>query len=124
MKKNRLYLQHKNKCNMDIKFNEMKKASSQETLVRILQKFKYYFVSISEYDNKYFHCIIKCPDNPPMFSWLRFKKKKEYFVDYPLGLSVCSCYKEPFNEPVVFTREDVLNIIRDVPENYIGDDTL
>lgn len=106
-----------------IKFKEMVQANSQETLVRVLKKYSYYFEPINEYENEHFHCIIRCPVKDPIFGWLKAKSKQKY-DEYPIGLSICSCYKEPFVEPIVFTRDDVISIVKDVPNTYIGDDTL
>ena len=43
-----------------IKFKEMVQANSQETLVRVLKKYSYYFEPINEYENE-LHSLYEAP---------------------------------------------------------------
>ena len=110
-----------------IKFNEQKEIFSQRTLVKILSNSKYKFIPVNEYDNNYFVCILKCEvkDNLTEFfyrcvSVLNIKRKPK-FIEQPLSISVTGCYGEQVIEPIVFDREEVCKIVKDIPENYIGE---
>ena len=108
----------------NITFKDAPVWQSQQTLVKILQKNKYKFVPLDEYGNTEFTCVVVQEEYAPIrnaLASLGIKTKTRYNF-CPLSITVCGQYKgEPIVEPVVFTREDVLNVIADVPENYVGD---
>ena len=115
---------------MEIKFKECMPYKSQQSIAIFLKNFNYYFVQATEYDNKNFFCMIKCPEKEIMkdffyslIKWTGAKKKTKYF-DYRLNLTFCACSTERAEMPMLFTQEDVKNIIADVPENYVGDEIL
>lgn len=115
---------------MSVKFIDGKEALSQQTLVMILKSHKYYFEPLNEYDNTNFYCYIKC-ETPCIhndFFYKFFKrfgvKKKENFCDYILSITAVNCCSEIIQEPIAFSRNDILNIITDVPETYIGNSIL
>ena len=88
---------------------------------------KYHFEPVSEYENTQFYCITEQKEYSMFKNSIKkvgFKVKDKY-TSCPLAITVCGIYsREPVVEPIVFTREDVLRIIRDVPENYDGSDVL
>lgn len=110
-----------------ISFKEVPAWTSQQTIVKILKTTKYHFEPVSEYENTQFVCVTEQEDYDPIkdqFKRFGFKVKKKY-SHCPLAITVCGSYKnQPIVEPIIFTREDVLKIISDVPENYAGEDTL
>lgn len=110
-----------------ITFNDAPAWASQQTIVKILKQVKYKFEPINEYENNLFYCITQQKDHDPLknsFKKFGFKVKDKFF-SCPLAITVCGFYNGlPVVEPIVFTRNDVLNIISDVPENYIGPDEL
>ena len=110
-----------------INFRDVPVWSSQQTIVKILKQVKYSFKAVSEYENTQFYCVTEQKEYDPVKASLRsfgFKPKDKY-VSCPLAITVCGVYnREPLVEPIVFTREDVKNIIMDVPENYTGPEIL
>ena len=110
-----------------IKFKEIPAWESQQTIVKVLKKVKYKFEPVSDYENTQFVCITQQENYSPIKDTFRkfgLKAKKTY-TSCPLALTVCGMYKtQPLLEPIVFTQEDVLRIIKDVPENYIGEEIL
>ena len=110
-----------------VNFNAMPNYASQQTIVKVLKRTKYHFEPVSEYENTQFVCVTEQEDYDPIkdqFKRFGFKVKKKY-SPCPLAITVCGLYKsQPIVEPIVFTREDVENIINDVPENYIGEKIL
>ena len=59
-----------------------------------------------------------------IFGRFGYKEPKTKYLECPLGLCYCSDTNSTLDELLVFTQEDVKNIISDVPENYIGGSTL
>jgi hypothetical protein len=112
---------------MDIKFNEVPTWSSQQTIVKILKGTKYHFEPVSEYENTQFVCMTQQKDYDPFKDVVRkvgFRPKDKY-SPCPLAITVCGHNQaEAIVEPIIFTREDVLKIIKDVPENYTGPEIL
>ena len=110
-----------------VSFNDVPVWASQQTIVKVLRQTKYYFEPVSDYENTQFVCVTKQKNYEPfknVFKKFGFKPKEKY-TSCPLAITVCGIYgAEPIVEPMVFTREDVLKIIRDVPENYEGPDVL
>lgn len=116
---------------MEIRFNEQQAMKSQRTIVAILRNVKYTFRAISKYDNSFFYCEIHCPqEEDPIVVWFRkympwfFPKRKNDYIDYRLSLSFRDCSDRYIDEPIVFSRQEVKNIVADVPENYIGEEVL
>ena len=116
---------------MEIKFNEQRQTKSQRTIVAVLKQVKYTFTPISKYDNMYFYCIIHCEQKEhPFFTWLRKYAKwlaprmKFEYIDYRLSLTFRDCNDMYIDEPMVFSRQEVKNIVEDIPENYIGEEVL
>ena len=116
---------------MEIKFNEQVAIKSQRTVVNVLKNVQYTFLPISKYDNNFFYCIIHCEEKESAFfqwlrehaKWLAPKPRNEY-IDYRLKLSFRNCINLYVDEPMVFSRQEVKNIVADVPENYIGEEVL
>ena len=108
-------------------FKETPAWRSQQTIVKILKGVKYKFEPISEYENTQFVCITEQKDYQPVketFRHFGFKFKDKY-SPCPLAITACGVSsREPLVEPIIFTREDVLKIVADVPENYIGSEEL
>lgn len=116
---------------MEIKFNEQRPSKSQRTIAAVLKQAKYTFTPISKYDNMYFYCIIHCEQKePPFFTWLRKYAKwlaprmKYEYIDHRLSLTFRNCDDMYVDEPMVFSRQEVKNIVEDIPENYIGEEVL
>lgn len=114
-----------------INFENPKQLNSQQTIVLVLKQHKYYFKSISEYDNSNFYCIIVHENVDTIgnmlykiFGRFGYKEPTTKYLECPLGLCYCSDTNSTLDELLVFTQEDVKNIISDVPENYIGGSTL
>ena len=114
---------------MELKFKEITNCLSQRTMVKLLKKYSYKFVPINEYENELFYCMLEYPVNNnmfkwffKMFKWLGAKEKVEY-VSGPLSLTICNEVIFPA-EPMVFDREEIKRIFNDVPEHYVGDDTI
>lgn len=114
---------------MDIKFNEPKPIMSQRTLAKILEKHKYYFEPINDYTDELFYCIIKCEKRHEFLEFLykifrmRFLKPKEEYIDTPLEFHVANLSYQEFI-PLVIDKEEIIKIIKDVPENYAGEKVL
>lgn len=115
---------------MQIDFKEKTTLNSQQTIVKFLRERKYCFKPITEYDNSMFYCIIKCEYHNAffdmlhdLFGWAGVKQRITY-VDCPLSLSVCEGYSNSAIEPIIFTQEDIIKILKDVPENYVGETEL
>ena len=110
-----------------INFKGEPMLASQQTIVKLLKEVKYKFEPLNEYDNTQFICVTMYPEDDPIktqFRRIGFKIKEKYY-SCPLALTVCGFYKRrPVQEIMVFNRNDVLNIIKDVPENYVGPDIL
>lgn len=110
-----------------VNFKETPMFASQQTIVKLLKNVKYTFEPLNEYENTQFICVTMYPEDDPVKSQFRrigFKIKEKYY-SCPLSLTVCGYYKgRPVQEVMVFNRNDVLNIIKDVPENYVGPDIL
>lgn len=111
-----------------INFIENKEYKTNISIVSYLKARQYKFEPINEFDRERFYCLIKCSsllDKDDVF--LIFLKKinliKERFSFCPLVVSTsnsnCSCL-----QPMIFNRTEVLNIISDIPENYIGDENI
>lgn len=110
-----------------INFKEKETVSSQQTIVLILKNYKYFFQSISEYDNNNFKCMIMHEEPNlffKLFSHFGYKGQKNRVVMSPLMLCTYTTTNNEINELMVFTQEDVKKIISDVPENYIGEKVL
>lgn len=114
----------------NIKFTEAISCHSQQTLANILSKNKYYFESISEYDNTMFYLVVRFTEKSKsanfvnkLFGWVH-KVPENRFVERKLSYLVLDAdgYEKP--EPCVYTRTDVENIVKDVPQNYVGEMTL
>ena len=116
---------------MEIKFNEQQVIKSQRTIANVLKNVKYTFRPISKYDNNFFYCMIRCQEREnPILAWLRkyvkwlIPKAKVEYMDYRLKISFRDCNEYYIDEPMVFSRHEVKNIVADVPENYIGEEVL
>lgn len=116
----------------EIRFKEISKVNSQQTLVSILKDREFYFKPLSNYENTMFHLIVRhkyLPAESRMFKkafgWLGAKAKEKY-IDCPIAYSVETGYpgNTIINVPIVFTRDDIVAIVNDVPETYIGEDVL
>lgn len=105
----------------------MPNYASQQTIVKVLRQVKYTFEPLNEYENTQFICEVQNVKNGPFKSIAKAlgAKVKDNYVSCPLSLTVCNQYSgDPIFEPMVFNREDVLKIISDVPENYVGPEEL
>ena len=112
---------------MNINFKEAENYDSQRTLVKILQKHPYFFSKVNEYDNYLFTCVIRCNvKDSSVDAFLNlFRKKKEHkYVEVTMSLSECGPDGDALLEPIVFDRDEIDQIIGDVPDTYIGEKTL
>ena len=110
---------------VELKFSEPKALYSQQTIVKVLRERQYYFKPINEYENTQFYCIIRCRKQNwggKILTFL-FADNTDY-VECPLMIDVCGDFGKPIVEPFVFTRDDVVRIISDVPETYVGESIL
>ena len=112
-----------------ITFKEKESFRTQQTIAKVLRERKYFFIPITEYDNEHFYCMTKCVDETTFsaqlyraFKWLGVKRRDKY-INCPLSIVICGKYST-VSEPFVFNREDVLNIVSDIPENYVGENML
>ncbi len=110
-----------------VNFNAMPDYASQQTIVKVLKQVKYTFEPLNEYENTQFICETQHVKNGPFKALAKAfgAKVKDSYVSCPLAITICNQYSgDPIFEPMVFNREDVLKIISDVPENYVGPEEL
>lgn len=115
---------------MEIKFNETMEYKSQQTLVNILKRHKFYFKPINNYENSNFYLIVRYSEKRKtagfinkLFGWAH-KLNDERYIEKPL--SYVNWDDEGFEVlvPCVYTRKDITDIINDTHENYVGEDLL
>ncbi len=110
----------------ELKFVTNEPCYSQQTIVKMLKRNHYRFEPIDEYGNENFYCVVLYPETSlfkDFFKKLGFKVNYKVF-EGKMGLITCGKYCDSCIEPMVFTRDDIQRIIRDVPDNYVGDDVL
>ncbi|MBP5458330.1 MAG: hypothetical protein J6Y37_17710 [Paludibacteraceae bacterium] len=110
-----------------INFKEVPVCYSQQTIVKILKEVKYHFEPIIDYENTQFVCVTEIKEDDIIKSVLKFFgfKVKDKYRKCTLALTICgNTPGQPIVEPMVFTRDDVERVLRDVPENYTGEKTL
>lgn len=114
-----------------INFEDVEKCRSQRTIVKVLSTHEYYFVRVNEYDNNFFTCIVKCKIKD--FSFIEFlqkirtilgKPRKNKYTEIVLSLGISGENGEVILEPIVFSREEIDQIISDIPSTYIGEKIL
>lgn len=115
---------------MEIKFNENNNYKSQQTLVSLLKEHKFYFEPINAYENTMFYLVIRWSEKKKaagllnkLFGWAH-KVNEERFYERRLSYQVWDDESFLMTEPCVYTRQDVLDILSDTHENYVGEDTL
>ena len=109
----------------DLRFTESESLYSQQTIVKVLRERKYYFKPINEYENTQFYCMIVCRKQHFFGKFLNFLfGDKNENIESPLMIDVCGDFGRPIVEPFVFTRDDVLRIVKDVPDTYVGTNVL
>lgn len=109
----------------------MGQCKSQQTIVKVLKSIEgYYFKPINDYDNTLFWCMTKCPLTDKAYDffyslvkWMGVKRRPTKYFDRPLTLNACRG-DESIYEPFVFTREEIEEIVSDVPEKYVGGNDL
>ena len=110
-----------------LNFKDVPVCYSQQTIVKILRQIKYHFEPVSEYENTQFVCVTEVKQSKllsGLWRFLGFKVKDKYF-NCPLALTICgNIDTKSIDEIMVFTRDDIQRILKDVPENYTGDDIL
>lgn len=115
--------------NMEINF-EKETTNVMPSLVGLLAKRKYRFVSVADGYHSHFYCMIRCDERNNgawfyrMFKWLGAKKPIPTYDLEPLSLHYYDengCHNIV---PIVFSQEDVRNIIAAVPDSYDGEETL
>ena len=111
---------------INLTFKEETTLYSQQTIVKILRERNYYFKPINEYENTQFYCMVVCRKRTNIFGKIFsfLLGDKDGNVDCPMMIDVCGDLGAPLVEPFVFTRDDVMRIIRDVPETYVGKEVL
>lgn len=110
----------------ELKFVTNEPCYSQQTIVKMLKRNHYRFDPIDEYGNENFYCVVLYTESSTLKDILKkigFKVRYKIY-EGKMGLITCGKYCETCIEPMVFTRDDVQRILRDVPENYVGDTTL
>lgn len=110
-----------------LNFKEIPVCYSQQTIVKILKQVKYHFEPVSEYENTQFACVTEVKEKSLWNSFMKFfgVKVKDKYYNCPLMLTICgNIDTKSIDEIMVFTRDDVERILRDVPENYTGENTL
>ena len=105
----------------EIKFSPMKPFSSQQTIALFLRDKQYYFRSVSAYENTMFYCVIRKPEFRNTCLGDIFKKHETKYNEYILTLSLDKGGSDAEEMYMVFTQEDVKNIVKDAPEGYIGE---
>lgn len=116
---------------MNITFNDTVRVNSQRTIVSLLSGASYYFVPVTKFDNNLFYCVVKCNKQYNWFmEYLRkiqlklgFLRKPESF-ETRLTLYYEDCEGYYHDEPLVFDRQEILAIIKDMPDKYIGEQIL
>ena len=109
-------------ANNSVTFRDIPDCNSQQTIVKMLRDRKYDFEQVNEYDNTQFYCVTECQEDNGFkdFLWRLGIKCKYKVSRCKMAIVLCGKYSETIFEPMVFTRNDVLRIIKDVPETYIG----
>lgn len=106
-------------------FKDQESLYSQQTIVKVLRERSYYFKPINEYENTQFYCMVVCRKQHVFGKFLNFiLGDRNDNVECPLMIDVCGDFGRPIVEPFVFTRDDVMRIIRDVPDTYVGSQKL
>lgn len=115
---------------MEIKFNDKAECQSQQTLVGILKKHKFYFKPINEYENSMFYLVIRYSERKKtagffnkLFGWAH-KLNEERYIEKKISYVVLDDEGFETLVPCVYTRKDIIGIISDTHENYVGEDIL
>lgn len=114
---------------MDIQFTE-NSTDVMPTLVGLLSTTRYKFVSIADGYHSHFYCMIPCNEKMDgdwfykLFKWLGAKTPMPRYDLEPLSLHFYDCKGMHRIIPIVFSQDDVKNIINAVPDNYDGPTTL
>lgn len=114
-------------------FVEKPNYLSQETLVLILKKNKFTFKPINEYGNELFYCYIHfnvakkiSEKNNKFLDFINkiFNFNQERIIERKLSYSILDEEGYHVDVPIVFNRNEVINIIKDIPENYINNEKI
>lgn len=115
----------------ELRFKEKPQIMSQQTIVELLKKYKFYFEGVSKYDTENFYCVLKIPQAMSFenwwyekFKWFGAKRPELKYANRILLLSAGVCNDDKIEEPFVFTREDVLQIYNDLGDNYVGEEEI
>ena len=110
----------------ELKFVANEPCYSQQTIVKMLSKNPYRFEPIDEYGNENFYCVVLYEETSLIKDFLKKLGIKVKYKTYEgkMGLITCGKYCDTCIEPMVFTRDDIQRILRDVPDNYVGNTTL
>lgn len=115
---------------MEIKFNDNNNCKSQQTLVSLLKTHKFRFEPINAYENTMFYLVVRWSERKraagflnKIFGWAHRVSEERF---YERRLSYQTWDNEGFltSEPCVYTRDDILDILSDTHENYVGEETL
>lgn len=116
---------------MEIKFQQRPEVHSQQTLVTILKRYKYYFVPVIEQDNRQFYLVLDGKVDSGETNGGAIKKVMSKLTgdkngphNTVLKYAVMDGNDAFMSVPIVFTRADILDIVKDVPDTYIGEETL
>ena len=116
---------------MNITFTEKKETNFQVSIIKMLESYQFKFVPINEYNNDHFYCRIIAPKTATMdkFSvkfakWLGMSNLDERVVEFTLAMTIYNNFDVVDRIPMVFTQQDVINIINDLPDNYVGENIL
>lgn len=116
---------------MNITFSEKKETNFQVSVIKMLEPYKFTFTPINEYSNDHFYCRVMAPKHPnvdgfstKLSKWFGMSNPEEDVVEFTLSLTIYNTYDVVERIPMVFTQADVLAIIKDLPNNYVGESVL
>lgn len=99
------------------------KNLTQQTLLFVLKKYKYYFKAITPYENTRFNIVLVKERNNP-FDKVRkklSKKAKPHYYETTLMIGCDSSSAEfDVNGALVVTQDEIKYFYSQVPENYVG----
>lgn len=111
-----------------ISFKEKQGFMAQQTLSNLLSKHKYLFKKVDYYTDDAYYCFVA-------YKFKRFKSEffqkwfSKYLEDFttsmePLTILNYDEYGDIVYEKMIFTKDDIKNIISDNPDNYIGENVI
>lgn len=116
---------------MNITFSEKTETNFQVSVIKMLEPYKFTFTPINEYSNDHFYCRVMAPKkssldgiSDKLNKIFKIEKPEKNPIEFTLALTIYNNYDIVDRIPMVFTQIDVLAIIKDLPNNYVGENVL